>query len=328
LKIDLSPICNIHCATCIHANKPGDGGLLDKQQFHTLQRMDLEDYRRIIEEVKGKSLSVVLHYLGDPYMYSQLDTAARIAHDAGLRVHVGSNFSYPFSNERIDSIVNSGITDLTVCVDGLTQELYEKTRVGGKINLVLNNLERICKKRKEFNIKDLHIEVQYINFDHNNYEKESVQKKVLEIGIDQFTTIEAHIDNYVNSDPNHLNFVIKEPFPCKRLGFPYCHWPYTSMVIRYDGEVVPCCHHRLASQYAEGIPVISMGNVFKNGVASIWNNKKYQDIRRHIFNGSNITNKHFCYGCRFLFLSEIKNGYIIDSINGGYKKTDKELVNV
>jgi radical SAM protein with 4Fe4S-binding SPASM domain len=322
LKVDLSPTCNIHCATCIHANKPNDGGLLDKQHFHAAQRMALENYRKIIDEVKGKTLSVVLHYLGDPYMSPDLDEASRIAYNAGMRVHVGSNFSYKFSDERIDSIINSGVTDLTVCVDGLTQELYERTRVGGKIDLVLHNLERLCKRRKELKSKRLHIEVQYICFEHNKHEEELVRKKVLEIGVDQFTKIEGHIDNYVNGDPNYEGLAIKKTFSIKKLGFPYCHWPYTSMVIRYDGEVVPCCHHRLASQYADGIEPKTMGNVFNEGVKAVWNNTKYKEIRQQIFNTSLVTTDSFCYGCRFLFQIELKKRYIIDPICGGVKRNE------
>jgi molybdenum cofactor biosynthesis enzyme MoaA len=227
LKIDLSPMCNLHCTCCIHAGKVGDGGLLDQQHFHSKQRMSLNNYKEIIDEVRGKTTSIVLHYLGEPYMYSEIDEAARYAYDAGIRVHIGSNFSFSFTDERIDSILNSGVTDLTVCVDGLTQELYEKTRVGGKIDRVLHNLERLCKRRKELNIKHLHIEVQYIRFEHNKHEENSICNMVFQFGVDQFSSFNGNTGNWVNRDPSSEFYQYKETKPKRSLGLlPYCYRPY------------------------------------------------------------------------------------------------------
>jgi MoaA/NifB/PqqE/SkfB family radical SAM enzyme len=291
--------------------------LLSLQRFNASQRMPLEQFRKIIDEVKGKTLSVVLHYLGDPYMSPDLDEASRIAYNAGMRVHVGSNFSYKFSDERIDSIVNSGVTDLTVCVDGLTQELYERTRVGGKIDLVLNNLERLCKRRKELKSKRLHIEVQYIRFKHNKHEENAAKEKVLTIGVDQFTPFDGYTINYVNRDPLGGIYKILNPRKQKRLGFPDCHWPYTSMVIRYDGKVIPCCYYRLGSQYAEGIEPITLGNVFNSSVKTIWNSKSYQELRKQMFDGSIVPENSFCYGCDRLFQFECERCYVVDPEKGG-----------
>ena len=321
MKIDLSPVCNIRCTACIHADKLGDGGLLDKQQFHASQRMSMEHYKELIDQVRGKCLSVVLHYMGDPYMYSELDKASLYAYEAGMRVHVGSNFSYPFSDDRIESIVRSGVTDLTVCVDGLTQELYQKTRVGGNIDRVLNNLERLCKKRKELKSKRMHIEVQYIRFDHNRHQEAEAREKVLKFGVDQFSTFNGNSHNWTLSDPNSGCCQIGSPLPRQRFGLPKCHWPYTSMVIRYDGEVIPCCVYRHASQYADGIKPITFGNVFGKigggSVRKIWNSDAYQTLRQQIFDGSTVFENEFCYGCGYLFDVDFEKRYVINPIEGG-----------
>jgi radical SAM protein with 4Fe4S-binding SPASM domain len=315
LKVDLSPLCNLHCPTCVHVHKLGDGSLLDKQYFHLHQRMPVDKFQKIINEVRGKTIAVVLHYLGDPYMYPEIDKASLIAYNAGMRVHVGTNFSYSFSDQRIDAIINSGVTDLTVCVDGLTQEIYEKTRVGGKIDLVMNNLERICKRRKELNSKRMHIEVQYIRFDHNKAEETEIRKKVMSFGIDQFSVIKGNIYNYVVNDPNGTCYHYQEALPAKRrLKFPYCFWPYIGMVIKYDGEVIPCCNYRLTSQYTD-IPSISLGNVFEQKVKIIWNNELYQIIRKQVF-GKNMMHKSFCTGCPLLYYFEREKRYYLNLKNG------------
>src|SRR5437899_10698072 len=99
--------------------------------------MSLTDYRRIIDEVGGHSLAVSLYYLGDPYAHPQADEFCRVAFDAGLNVHVSSNLSYRWSDRRIAEVARSGVTHLTACVDGATQDVYERNRVGGRLPWVL-----------------------------------------------------------------------------------------------------------------------------------------------------------------------------------------------
>ena len=142
LKIDVSPLCHLHCTVCIHAKpETQDQKLLYEQDFNVSQRMKVEHFARIIEEIKGKAIAVSLNYLGDPYTHPDIDQLCAIANRAGLNVHLTTHFSYSFSDQRIASIAQSGVTHLTVCVDGATQESYEITRVGGRLGKVLSNRE-------------------------------------------------------------------------------------------------------------------------------------------------------------------------------------------
>lgn len=318
LKVDLSPLCNIRCTVCVHAEPPEPKEcskygrtFLYQQKFHSKQLMPLDQYRRVIDELRGKTLAVVLHYLGEPFMYPELDEAARIAFDAGMRVHVGSNFSFAFSDERIESILHSGITDLTVCVDGATQEIYERTRVGGKIDRVLDNLRRLCEKRKVSNPRKMHIEVQYIQFEHNKHEKDAVRDKVLDFGVDQFTAFNGNTGNWTNS------VVVKDHYPPRKSIMPYCYWPYTNMVIRYDGEVIPCCLHHRGIQYTEKADFVSLGNAFVDGVKKIWRSKHYRELRRQVFTPALVGKDSFCYGCYSLFDTERKLVFVLDQDKGG-----------
>ena len=105
--------------------------------------MSLESYTHIINEIKSYAFSVSLYYLGDPIINPDLALYANIARSAGLNVHVSSNFSLPLSDKKIEEISTSGITHLTVCVDGFSQEIYQKSRVGGNIELVKQNLAKL-----------------------------------------------------------------------------------------------------------------------------------------------------------------------------------------
>src|SRR5690606_37126172 len=136
VTLDISPVCNLSCTACVHAEPQGNP-VLERQVFKPSHRMDVEHFSHIIEQIRGKATSVSLYYLGDPYTHPDVDAMCRVAADAGLEVHCSSNFSFGFKDERIRSIVESGLTHLTVCIDGLSQEKYQRTRVGGNIARVL-----------------------------------------------------------------------------------------------------------------------------------------------------------------------------------------------
>ena len=57
----------------------------------------------------------------------------------------------------------------------------------------------------------------------------------------------------------------------------YCEFPWLSVSIMADGNVVPCTqisNHELV-----------LGNINKNTLEEIWNGKKYQELRRMHISG-------------------------------------------
>lgn len=147
MKIDITPLCNLRCTVCLHAEPRGNPDL-EKQRFHARQKMTIEQYRRIIDQIRHQTSGVSLYYVGDPLMHPDFEQMCRIAADARLNTHISTNFSFLLSDERIKRILTSGLTHFTVGLDGLTQENYQRTRVGGRIHWVLSNLRRTCDIRR------------------------------------------------------------------------------------------------------------------------------------------------------------------------------------
>lgn len=305
LKIDISPLCNLHCTTCVHA-RPDGNEILENQEFSPDQRMTIEQYSRIINEIKDKTSVVSLYYLGDPYMHPNLDEMCRISRDAGIQVHLNSNFSFKFSDKRIENIANSGVTHLTVCIDGLSQKKYELTRVGGQIDIVLSNLRRLCEYKRNHSLVYPKIEVQYIKYQHNLGELNEAQKLFKSWGVDQVFHFWGNLTNYVDFEPGKFKV-----FGYKKGLFPLCYYPYILMVIKYNGDVIPCCEYRIGAQYNKAADSRVLGNVFKTSVLDVWNSQSYQKIRQIVINSKlvekDITLKNsFCFECSRLFQSNAR----------------------
>jgi len=306
VKIDISPICNLRCTVCVHAD-PGGNDMLERQVFAPGHKMTVAQFRRIIDEIRDRTSTVSLYTWGDPLTHPNLDEMCRIAHDAGLKVHISTNFSFSLKDERIRSIVESGLTHLTVCVDGLSQEKYEKTRVGGRIDRVIHNLRRVAAYRRELGRPYPKIEIQYIKYQHNVDELEAARKVGEEIGVEQFSDFWGALHNYADREPE--NYAVQGPRPNRIL--PQCYWPHFSMVIKYNGDVIPCCEHRMAAQHMQGGDARIFGNVFETSVREVWNNEEYRKARRIVSNPEVVNaepelHKHFCDGCFVIFDTGIK----------------------
>jgi MoaA/NifB/PqqE/SkfB family radical SAM enzyme len=225
-----------------------------------------------------------------------------VARDAGLNVHYSTNLSFVLSDQRIRRIVASGVSHLTVCVDGLSQKTYGLTRVGGRIDLVLSNLQRLCRYRAEMGQRRPQIEVQYIKYQHNLAELEEARRLFTSIGVDQVYELWGGLHNYTDRDPG--NYTVFGPRKSRLL--PRCHWPFFFLQIKYNGDVLPCCCHRLGQQYARMDDPRCAGNVFDTSVRQVWNSTEYHRARRLVSRPRSIDSDatlsgHFCAACPRVF---------------------------
>ncbi len=311
VKIDVSPLCNLHCTICVHAYANGDP-ILEKQRFHPSMKMSFEQYKDIIDQIKGKSNAVSLYNLGDPLIHTEIDEMCQYARQAGLNVHINTNFSFKLSDERIRSIALSGVTHFTVCVDGMTQDTYSMTRVGGKIDLVKSNLERLCAFKKRHGLKYPIIEAQYLKFTHNLHQLSEAKEWLKRIGVDRMVDFYGTLYNYTVD--RHENYTVFGPR--KKKLTPLCSWPYFFMVIKYDGDVVPCCWYRIYSHNSSD-PVdrsTVLGNVFETSVWDVWNSEKYRIARRLVSNPAltekdHTFNDHYCYECPLIYETDWKKNH-------------------
>ena len=301
VKIDISPLCNLRCTVCVHA-APNGNPELEKQSFRAAQRMSLEQYSKIIDEIAGRTSAVSLYYLGDPLMHPDLDEMAALARASGLNVHVSTNFSFDLDEKRLDRLAASGVTHFTVCVDGLTQEAYGRTRVGGQIGTVLRNLRGLLRARTAAGSQYPRVEVQYLKYHHNLGELEGARMLFQSLGVDHVTEYWGSLHNYTDLDPERA--VVGAPKATGAL--PRCYWPWVSMVIKWNGDVIPCCNHRLSAQHADGGDSRVLGNVFDSGVLAVWNAPDYRAVRRIAKDPTRAeaageATGSFCYGCPLLF---------------------------
>ena len=165
-----------------------------------------------------------------------------------------------------------------------------------------DNLRRLLQLRREMRARRPRIEVQYIKFQHNLEELEPARALCARLGVDQFTHFWGWLGNY--TDPALDRVPVGAPRASGML--PLCPWPHFSLLVRYDGGVIPCCNYRVGEQYSGSTERREVGNVFDAGVWSVWNSLAYRELRRLVANPSRSAREpklaaSFCQDCPVLF---------------------------
>lgn len=265
-------ICNLSCEMC-----PSGKGMLKRPRGTA----DMDLYRKFITENRETLIDIILHFQGEPLMYKQL--GEMIAFARQNRIYTMFSTNGQLLAQNIDIIRNARPDRIIVSLDGLSDETYTKYRVGGKVQNVLNGLEKLSQlpaNERPF------IELQFLVFSHNEHEIPDLQKLKKKYHIDKITLKSAQI--YENSQvdflPENKNFSRYEVSEsgsfrlkngiknqCKRLIF--------GTVVCFDGRVVPCCFDKDADH--------EFGSIANQSLHEIRNSKKYIDFVNKVFSNRN-----------------------------------------
>jgi MoaA/NifB/PqqE/SkfB family radical SAM enzyme len=296
LKIDVSPFCHLRCPVCLHAASPAIPG----QNIRRDMQMGLPLFKKLIDEIAGKTWVLSLQHLGEPLFNKDLAKMCAYAHKKKLNTFFVSNMSVKLNDVQIEEIIQSGVNWISIALDGFSQETYGKTRVGGSINLVKANIEKFLAIRHKLNMQTPFIEIQSLLFKHNLHEKHKVIQYCKEIHVDKLTFKRGSEKPWIHPPSG------KTPVARRRNRLPLCFWPYLSGVILYDGDVVPCCWHRHDNAYAKDKERIKMGSIADNTFMNVYNNDRYRELRMvctdpRLLEKNKTGGGRYCYGCMRLF---------------------------
>ena len=281
--IDIEPtnICNLQCPLC----STGINADTRKKSILTF-----ENFKKLIEEIKDTTLLFALQNWGEPTLVKDLPKIIRYTTDAGIFTRLSTNFSIDYEDKYFEEFMNSGLGRLVIDIDGTTQEVYEKYRVKGNLDLVINNTKRAVKFKKENNLKYPIIQVRMLVMSHNEHQIEDFKKLAKELEADEMElgNIQLNPNSAKEWLPNNKDYVY-DTYLGERVTTP-CHWPWSGLVINSDGGVSSCAI--VDDQNAD------FGNVFENDIMDIWNNEYYQSARTTWSNEKKRTKTTICTICK------------------------------
>jgi radical SAM protein with 4Fe4S-binding SPASM domain len=207
------------------------------------------------------------------------------ANEMGVMTHTSTNGHFIRTDEDAEKLINSGLDQLIFSMDGTNQQTYEKYRVRGDYQLVMETLERIANAKKRLKSNKPLVELQFLVFKHNQNEIDHIisMSKKLNLNRISFKTAQIYSNQqgevflpedttFSRYEHDGENFKLKGDVKnwCKRL--------WLNPAVNWDGTVSPCCFDKDA-EYA-------LENYFKNNLKfkDIWKSGKYNAFRKRIMN--------------------------------------------
>lgn len=273
ISIEVSNYCNLHCPECPVGR--GQHSLSKPTTF------DSRIYEKLINELKSNLLHVIFYFQGEPFLHPQLNELIKFAHQARLYTTTSTNGQF-LTDKRAKEIVLSGLDELIVSVDGSTQEVYEKYRVGGGLQKTLEGIKRVVAWKKELKSVTPLVEIQFLVFKNNEHQMKDMKLIAKELGADRLTFKTAQLYDFENG---HALMPTKKRFSRYRKGKDgkyhikgsqpnRCWRLWGGAVVNVQGDVLPCCFDKDSCH--------SFGNVRTDSFNSCWQNEKASDFRARI----------------------------------------------
>ncbi len=277
VSIEPTTSCNLRCPQCPSGLREftRPTGMLQNQLFEN-----------VIGQLKKHLHSLTFYFQGEPYLNPGF--LKMVAHAGRQNIYtITSTNAHYLTEENARQTVLSGLDKLIISVDGVTQEVYEQYRIGGKLDKVLEGTLEMVKQKKLLKSKTPHIVWQFVVFKPNQGQVAAVKKLGRELGVDEVKIKTAQIYDFKNGhnlipDIGHYARYKKNAagqFEIKNKLLNQCWRMWQGCVITWDGKIVPCCFDKDAKH--------QLGNLTKEKFENVWFSEAYASFRRSILTGRN-----------------------------------------
>ena len=267
LSIELTNTCNFKCAFCPQS---------DPHHFERVTRTALspEQADLLLGKIRtGGVRTNVIHWTldGEPFVNAKLAAICSIALDYQFNVFIFATNGYFLSPDRLVELPAGRGAQYTLCVDFCADREYFETYRGTKTSWervrdnIRSALENASLAHIQFRVTDIS---SFTVRDRGELERRMDQLSAL------FPPGRVADDARVfHNMAGFLPGMVEE----KRGRSPHyhvCPYPWASLVIASNGDVVACCRdleHRTV-----------LGNLFQEELADIWNGKRYLALRRNL----------------------------------------------
>lgn len=244
VHIETTNKCNARCVICPHSRMKRPVGIMDEKL-----------YQAIIDECKAHDCHTVhLHNFGEPLLDPDLPSRAAYAKEKGIkRVKIFTNGSL-LSGERARKLLESGIDEIKVSIDGADKEEFESIRLGLKYDRVVSNVREFLALREKMGMHRPKVMVTCCT----TSDRDRAQDNLGDV-VDKYDFGTIH--NWGNLDESKRRRIRK---PCSRV--------WRTFTVLWNGDIALCC-----LDY-EG--EFKLGNLIQDGsISRVWKNKRYQQIR-------------------------------------------------
>ncbi len=272
LAIEPTTACNLGCPEC-------PSGL--KKFTRPTGRLQADLLSNLLDEVGDTLQHLQFYFQGEPFIHPEINNLFSLASERGIYTSTSTNAHF-IDAARAAAIVDSGLHQLIISIDGTTQEVYEQYRVHGRLSKVLEGAQHILEARKARNSKWPLVYFQFLVVQPNQHQIKEVLELGRKMGVDDVLFKTAQVYDFVNGNPL-IPTIDKYARYSKQADGTYsiknnlsnqCWKMWHSAVLTWDGRVVPCCFDKDAEH--------QLGQFGKASFREIWQGETYHNFRSAI----------------------------------------------
>ena len=272
-QIELTNRCPMRCRFCPRG-VPG-------QMQRPTGFMDLGLFASLLGQLpKGQARyrPLELHHLGESLLHPQVVEFVASASAHGLPTEMSVNPAL-LTPELGEKLLAAGLRRLVVSVDGIDdQTLIQIRGPAARYSKAEPHIEALLQAVAARGTSAPQVVIQMIALAANTHQRAAFLQRYGNLGL---PTVQAYIKPLDGADPDG------GPAAAEPLRY-LCSYPFRSVVILWDGRVVPCCRDDDA-RYV-------LGNLNTHTLAEIWQGPAAQELRqRH--REERFAQGHLCDGC-------------------------------
>ncbi|MBM4048809.1 MAG: radical SAM protein, partial [Planctomycetes bacterium] len=172
LYVEPTNRCNIQCAMCVrHSWEDAQGD------------MPFDVFKAILDQARGLPAFQTIQFggFGEPLLHPDLFSMIRAASEAGVRTELLTNAL--LLDERLcREAVQSGLTSLTVSLDGLSSSTYGAIRDGADVKAVIRNVRTLGTARWQLGSRTPEIGLEFVAMKRNVHELPELRTLAVSLG--------------------------------------------------------------------------------------------------------------------------------------------------
>ena len=275
LIIEPTNTCNLKCPVCpTSQNMKRPKGL-----------MGIEDFNNILNQVSDIVNLINFGFSGEPLLNRHIFKMVKSAESRNIETSISTNTT--FLHNYFEQVFDSNLSNLIVCLDGVTPDAHEAYRIGSDFYRIRENIIEICRLKRMKKAKKPLIILQFLVMKQNEHEVEAIKELSQQWSVDRLVLKTFSLGSwlgksekykvaqkYLPKQKKYQRFTIKNGGISVASRPPFCPWLRQS-VIYWNGDVTMCCYD------FNGEMVV--GNVFSGeNFKTIWRSHRYLEVRRKV----------------------------------------------